>query len=183
VGSSSGTFLNKLRLSPANRRSRPYPLRHLDVIQLGVDYQGRTEDMYRCVELTVHIFSCPDVRALQLQTPIRFTAALIALQNASLPQNDITSEEDKSLCCCICLCDLGAFQALFIAPCAHSFHYKCIKSVLLQSMFPCPVCRQVANLDASVSMESLVDVDNIERVIMNYNSIWILIILMRMERL
>lgn len=24
-------------------------------------------------------------------------------------------------------------------------------------MFPCPVCRQVANLDASVSMESLVD--------------------------
>jgi hypothetical protein len=44
-GSSSGTFLNKMRLSPASKMSRPYPLREGDVIQLGVDYQGRTEGM------------------------------------------------------------------------------------------------------------------------------------------
>jgi hypothetical protein len=32
-----------MRLSPANKISRPYPLREGDVIQLGVDYQGRAE--------------------------------------------------------------------------------------------------------------------------------------------
>ncbi len=32
-----------MRLSPANRMSRPYALREGDVVQLGVDYQGRSE--------------------------------------------------------------------------------------------------------------------------------------------
>ena len=64
----------------------------------------------------------------------------------------------NSIDCCICLSCIGPFQALFIAPCSHCFHYKCIRHVLKESlMFPCPVCRQVANLDASVSMESLFD--------------------------
>jgi pSer/pThr/pTyr-binding forkhead associated (FHA) protein len=45
-GSSSGTFLNKMRLSPASKMSRPYPLRDGDVIQLGVDYQGRAEGIF-----------------------------------------------------------------------------------------------------------------------------------------
>lgn len=43
IGSSSGTFLNKLRLSPAGKRSRPYPIKNGDIIQMGVDYQGRAE--------------------------------------------------------------------------------------------------------------------------------------------
>ena len=45
IGSSSGTFLNKMRLSPATKVSRPYPIREGDIIQLGVDYQGRTEGL------------------------------------------------------------------------------------------------------------------------------------------
>jgi hypothetical protein len=49
-GSSSGTFLNKMRLSPASKMSRPYPLRQGDVIQLGVDYQGRTEGTLKLIE-------------------------------------------------------------------------------------------------------------------------------------
>jgi hypothetical protein len=56
------------------------------------------------------------------------------------------------------LCEIAPYQALFIAPCAHGYHYKCIKNLLREThMFPCPICRQVANLEASVSMESLVD--------------------------
>ncbi|KAJ3133281.1 hypothetical protein HK100_004496 [Physocladia obscura] len=43
TGSSSGTFLNKMRLSPSGKLSRPYPLKDGDVIQLGIDYQGRQE--------------------------------------------------------------------------------------------------------------------------------------------
>lgn len=46
IGSSSGSFLNHLRLSPSGKESRPYPLAPEDVIQLGVDYQGRQEGLY-----------------------------------------------------------------------------------------------------------------------------------------
>jgi len=57
-----------------------------------------------------------------------------------------------------CISAIGPYQALFIAPCSHAFHYKCINTLLQQGyMFLCPLCRQVANLAASVSMESLVD--------------------------
>jgi pSer/pThr/pTyr-binding forkhead associated (FHA) protein len=51
VGSSSGTFLNHLRLSPSGKDSRPYPLSSEDVIQLGVDYQGRQEGMFSDAEI------------------------------------------------------------------------------------------------------------------------------------
>jgi pSer/pThr/pTyr-binding forkhead associated (FHA) protein len=53
--SSSGTFLNHVRLSPANQDSRPFELRDGDTLQLGVDYQGGTEDIYKCVRIRVEI--------------------------------------------------------------------------------------------------------------------------------
>jgi pSer/pThr/pTyr-binding forkhead associated (FHA) protein len=43
VGSSSGSFLNRLRLSVSGKESKPYKIKSGDVIQLGVDYQGRQE--------------------------------------------------------------------------------------------------------------------------------------------
>jgi pSer/pThr/pTyr-binding forkhead associated (FHA) protein len=55
VGSSSGTFINRLRLSPSNKESRAYPLNSGDIIQLGVDYQGRQEEIYKAVMLKVFI--------------------------------------------------------------------------------------------------------------------------------
>ena len=53
--SSSGTFLNHVRLSPANAESRPFELKDGDVLQLGVDYQGGTEDIYKCVKIKVEV--------------------------------------------------------------------------------------------------------------------------------
>jgi len=53
--SSSGTFLNHVRLSPANSESRPSELKDGDVLQLGVDYQGGTEDIYKCVKIKVEV--------------------------------------------------------------------------------------------------------------------------------
>ena len=55
IGSSSGSFLNRLRLSPSGKESRPYPLKAGDVVQLGVDYQGRQEEIYKAVLLKVFI--------------------------------------------------------------------------------------------------------------------------------
>lgn len=64
--------------------------------------------------------------------------------------NNIEVEE-----CCICLYALAPFQALFVAPCSHSYHFKCIKP-LLDSYpgFQCPICRTYSDLDASVSIEA-----------------------------
>jgi hypothetical protein len=53
--SSSGTFLNHIRLSGPGLESRLYPLQDGDVLQLGVDYQGGTEEMYRCVKIKVEL--------------------------------------------------------------------------------------------------------------------------------
>lgn len=32
-----------MRLSPSNKESRPYPLKDGDIIQLGIDYQGKSQ--------------------------------------------------------------------------------------------------------------------------------------------
>ena len=53
--SSSGTFLNHTRLSPANTESRPFAIKDGDVLQLGVDYQGGTEDIYKSVKIRIEI--------------------------------------------------------------------------------------------------------------------------------
>lgn len=46
-------------------------------------------------------------------------------------------------------------QALFIAPCSHAFHYKCIRPLLEKhaTAFSCPLCRSFADLDEDVEVE------------------------------
>jgi len=46
-------------------------------------------------------------------------------------------------------------QALFIAPCSHTFHYKCIKPLLEahHPAFSCPLCRTYADLEEDVEVE------------------------------
>jgi hypothetical protein len=156
-----------MRLSPANKMSRPYPLREGDCIQLGVDYQGRTEgktlltEIYRAVELQISMDVNESHTQLQKKIPMRFRKALNLLITASNPHQKEEIELENSVDCCICISEIGPFQAIFIAPCSHCFHYKCINNVLKDNiMFPCPVCRQVANLEASVSMESVYDDKN-----------------------
>jgi pSer/pThr/pTyr-binding forkhead associated (FHA) protein len=55
TSSSSGTFLNHIRLSSPNTDSRPTPLADGDVLQLGVDYQGGHEDQFRCVKMRIEL--------------------------------------------------------------------------------------------------------------------------------
>src|SRR2546423_13283237 len=54
--------------------------------------------------------------------------------------------------CCICLGGIGPCQALFLAPCSHVFHYKCIRPILFShhSGFLCPLCRSFADLEAPI---------------------------------
>lgn len=56
--------------------------------------------------------------------------------------------------CCICLFAIAPFQALFVAPCSHTFHFKCLRPLLINYPgFSCPLCRSYADLDANVSIE------------------------------
>jgi hypothetical protein len=53
VGSSSGTFLNHIRLSQPNMVSRLYPVRDGDIVQLGIDFRGGEEMIFRCVRIRI----------------------------------------------------------------------------------------------------------------------------------
>ena len=87
----------------------------------------------------------------------RFTDGLKQMLAASNPYGANSSElTGDDVDCCICISNITPFQALFIAPCSHVFHFKCVGTIIYKSpMFQCPLCRQVANLTASVSCESL----------------------------
>ncbi|CAO3633288.1 unnamed protein product [Mucor fragilis] len=171
--SSSGTFVNHVRLSPANTESRPVEIRDGDLVQLGVDYQGGYEEIYRSVKMRF------EVNRPNQPRPVSYSmSAFNNLRNlTSLPshtdqpqqqqqqqQQLTTSPLSPSLYheknveveeCCICLYALAPFQALFVAPCSHSYHFKCIRP-LFDSYpgFQCPICRTYSDLDASVAIEA-----------------------------
>ncbi|GAC75066.1 FOG: FHA domain, partial [Moesziomyces antarcticus T-34] len=161
--SSSGTFLNHIRLSAPNTESRPFAIKDGDIVQLGVDYQGGTEEIYRCVKMRVelnrgwqreanqfNVNALRQLRALQgspLSPPTEKGQPSSA--SALLP----TNRQGVSVTdCCICLFSVTVCQALFIAPCSHVFHYKCIRPLLNlhHPGFSCPLCRTFADLDADV---------------------------------
>ena len=55
--------------------------------------------------------------------------------------------------CSICLLSIAPCQSLFVAPCSHVWHYKCIRPILNGPTWPtflCPNCRAVADLEAEV---------------------------------
>ncbi|KAI8067900.1 SMAD/FHA domain-containing protein [Gongronella butleri] len=138
--SSSGTFLNHVRLSPPNQESRPFALSDGDVVQLGVDYQGGTEEIYRCVKMRLELNRPPQQR----------TAFSILDSSMNKEEEGFHVEE-----CCICLYALAPCQSLFVAPCSHTFHYKCARPLLVNHPgFLCPLCRNYADLDASVAVEA-----------------------------
>ncbi|GAA98404.1 uncharacterized protein L969DRAFT_47718 [Mixia osmundae IAM 14324] len=173
--SSSGTFLNHIRLSGPGLESRAYPLRDGDMLQLGVDYQGGTEEIYRCVKMRVELnrgwqrgANAYNVNALKqlraLQAPAETHAVATGTTSAAAVSNVKSSGVTD---CCICLYSVTVCQALFIAPCSHCFHFKCIRPLLVQHhpAFSCPICRTFADLDADVEVDDdilgMMDVDGV----------------------
>lgn len=55
VKSSSGTFLNQVRLSPACQESQPFALKDGDILQLGMDFRGGSEEIYKCIKVRVQV--------------------------------------------------------------------------------------------------------------------------------
>ncbi|KNZ54815.1 hypothetical protein VP01_2846g2 [Puccinia sorghi] len=169
--SSSGTFLNHIRLSAPGGESRPFPLRDGDVLQLGVDYQGGTEEIYRCVKMRVELNrgwqrsanafnqqALAQLRSLGAKgTAVVTTTPSTASAAKDSNQKALTTEEPPKAVsdCCICLFGVTVCQALFIAPCSHTYHYKCIRPLLQMHHpgFSCPLCRTFADLEADVETD------------------------------
>jgi pSer/pThr/pTyr-binding forkhead associated (FHA) protein len=55
VKSSSGTFLNHVRLSQPGTESKPYPVKDGDIVQLGIDFKGGEEMIFRCVKIRIEL--------------------------------------------------------------------------------------------------------------------------------
>ncbi|CAO3616750.1 unnamed protein product [Mucor hiemalis] len=152
-GSSSGTFVNHIRLSAANTESiKAQEIMDGDLIQLGVDYKGGLEPMYRAVRMRLEVNrrewqeTCPNAYSL---------AAFQQLKNQINTANNSIKNKEEIQECCICLYCIAPFQALFIAPCSHIYHYRCLRPLLNQNYpgFSCPLCRTYSNLEASVAVE------------------------------
>ncbi|KAG7095015.1 hypothetical protein E1B28_005809 [Marasmius oreades] len=156
--SSSGTFLNHMRLSPANTESRLHQMRDGDILQLGVDYQGGTEDIYKSVKIRIELGREWQASANAFNTTAIKNLKTLAV-NVTAGTRTVSGPKASSKSafpdCCICLFGVTIRQALFIAPCSHTFHYKCIRP-LLESHHPafsCPLCRTFADLEEDVEVE------------------------------
>lgn len=54
VGSSSGTFLNHIRLSPPGSESTLFPLHRGDTVQLGINFRSGEAEVFRCVRMKIY---------------------------------------------------------------------------------------------------------------------------------
>ncbi|KAH6909753.1 cytoplasmic protein [Coprinopsis sp. MPI-PUGE-AT-0042] len=154
--SSSGTFLNHIRLSPANTESKPFQLKDGDILQLGVDYQGGTEDIYKSVKIRLELGREWQATANAFNTNAIKSLKALAGPLAQASKSSSTRPLKTQLGdCCICLFPVAIRQSLFITPCSHTFHYKCIRP-LLESHHPgfcCPLCRTFADLEEDVEVD------------------------------
>lgn len=140
VGSSSGTFLNHVRLSPPGEPSQKVAVHDSDVLQLGVDYRGGSEEVFRCVRVR-----------LELNQSWRKLANEFTRQ-AHLRLQRVVSRDGDEDTCSICLERIAQCQALFVSPCSHWWHYGCIRPLLVKSYphFICPNCKAMCHLEADL---------------------------------
>ncbi|GAB7347130.1 hypothetical protein MBLNU459_g3254t1 [Dothideomycetes sp. NU459] len=156
--SSSGTFLNHVRLSSPGLESRPYPVNDGDIIQLGIDFKGGEEIIFRCVKIRVECNRGWQKSRNQFNTQTHQNLLKRAQGGAKKDTKDAKDAKDTdaqsaaSSECSICLNPVAPCQALFVAPCSHVWHYKCIRTLIYPNWpsFQCPNCRAYADLEADV---------------------------------
>ncbi|ROT38449.1 SMAD/FHA domain-containing protein [Sodiomyces alkalinus F11] len=146
VKSSSGTFLNHIRLSPPGTESKPFPVNDGDIVQLGIDFKGGEEMIFRCVKMRLELNrgwqNKPNAFNVTTHKRLRIMASAGG-----------DSANSSSQDCSICLNSIAPCQSLFVAPCSHTWHYKCIRSLLNNPQYPifvCPNCRMAADLEADI---------------------------------
>jgi len=143
TASSSGTFLNQMRLAPQNVPSGPVKLKDGDCLQLGVEYRGGEEEVYRCVRMRI-----------ELNRPVVQNAAYRAQALTGIP--GFPGRPSNDMACCICLLPLRR-TPLLVTACLHCFHFACVRPLLRVPSrggtrteeadgFTCPLCRCYVDL-------------------------------------
>lgn len=142
IKSSSGTFLNHQRLSQASTLSKDVLLHDGDILQLGMDFRGGTEEIYRCVRMRVELNRSWKLKANAFNKE--------ALQKMRKLQKLTTGSDEED--CSICLSKIKPCQAIFISPCAHTWHFRCVRRLVMLAypQFVCPNCRSTCDLEASL---------------------------------
>ncbi|CDK26061.1 unnamed protein product [Kuraishia capsulata CBS 1993] len=142
IKSSSGTFLNRLRLSPAGVESTNHMLRDGDILQLGMDFRGGTEEIFRCVKMKIELNN----------SWLRRTQKFNKEAHEKLKLLTLSLDKEKLDSCAICLNDIKPCQAVFVSSCSHSWHYKCIRPIVVKSypQFLCPNCKAVCDLESDL---------------------------------
>ncbi len=152
VASSSGTFLNSNRLSGANKESEVFDVNDGDVIQLGVDFKGGEEVIFRCIRIRIE---CN--RGWQkVPNPFNTSIHNRLLKKKVKKDSESDAASTNASECSICLNPVSPFQSVFVASCGHAWHFKCIRALLLSAHYPnftCPNCRFVADLEANVDVD------------------------------
>lgn len=102
--------------------------------------------------------SCPSLNTFQSLRNLTTPPNNVTVLDSAMANTTSTAETDHNAAiedCCICLYAIAPFQALFVAPCSHTFHYKCCRPLLQNHPgFLCPLCRTYADLEASVAVEA-----------------------------
>lgn len=139
--SASGTFLNHDRISSSNEISHDMILQNGDIVQLGMtsDDPNRSSENWKCVRMKIEINESWKLNQLQMNR-----VATERLTNLIDPQ--------KEEICSICLYQCKPCQPIFLAPCAHCWHFNCIKSLMLKNYphFVCPNCRAIIDLEEEI---------------------------------
>ncbi|ODV58919.1 ubiquitin-conjugating protein DMA1 ASCRUDRAFT_26174, partial [Ascoidea rubescens DSM 1968] len=158
--SSSGTFLNRRRLSSPNEESISFQLHDGDLLQLGMDYRGGSEEIYRCVKIRIELNKSWKLKSSNFNKKAHEKLKILnhPLSNNMKQSNGVKSvntnkmETNDYTECAICLYDCKPCQAIFIAACSHCWHYKCIRRIILNNypQFLCPNCRSVTDLESNV---------------------------------
>ncbi|KAG0671331.1 hypothetical protein C6P45_000785 [Maudiozyma exigua] len=153
--SSSGTFLNHKRICSTNSCPKngsafldggDHLLHDGDVIQLGMDYNGGRNQKFRCVKVKVELNLSWKIKSRNYKK--MGLEKLHTLNTMNLLSNNNNVLES----CSICLEELDPCQGIFISPCGHSWHFNCIRRLLLSNypQFICPNCRATTDLEASM---------------------------------
>lgn len=145
VKSSSGTFLNHVRLSAPNEESPEVFMKDCDLLQLGVDYRGGSEEIFRCVKVKIEVNYSWKKRGAKFSKEAH--KKLKKLMNLN--------EKEELTPCVICLDDIKPCQPVFVASCSHSWHYRCIRPLLIKTypQFLCPNCKAICDLEADLDDE------------------------------
>ncbi|EMC97814.1 hypothetical protein BAUCODRAFT_67140, partial [Baudoinia panamericana UAMH 10762] len=161
VKSSSGTFLNHVRLSPPGQESRPFEVNDGDTVQLGIDFKGGEEVIFRCVKIRIecnrgwqkslNAYNTTAHKRLLKRTRRDGNDAQNGAGPGKSKRDSDAGSVNSSSECSICLNPVAPCQALFVAPCSHVWHYKCVRNLLAKSdSFLCPNCRLMTDLEADV---------------------------------